>query len=274
MGQGGIAITRCPFVLYTGCTAAMRIDLNADVGESYGTYTYGDDAPLLRSVSSANVAAGFHAGDPSVLRRTLALARTLDVAVGAHPSLPDLAGFGRREMSLPSSEVEDLVLYQVAAVAGVARAEGLTLAHVKPHGALYNMAARDREVAEAVVRAVHAFDSALRLYAPPHSALSAAGRALGLHVVHEGFADRAYQADGSLVPRSVPGAVVANVEDVVTRAMQMATERTVTAIDGSLVQLDIDTLCVHSDTPGAASMAAWLRAGLTAAGVDVRAPGR
>ena len=251
----------------------MRIDLNADVGESFGAYAYGDDTAILRSVTSANVAAGFHAGDPTVIRRTLVQARELSVSVGAHPAFPDLQGFGRRAMVLEPSEAEDLVLYQIAAVAGLARAEGLTLAHVKPHGALYNQATRERGLAEAIARAVHAFDAGLALFAPPHSALSAAGRALGLRVVHEGFADRAYQTDGSLVPRRQPGAVIANVEEVVTRAMQMATERTVMAVDGSVIQLDIDTLCVHGDTPGAASMAAWLRAGLTAAGVDVKAPG-
>lgn len=251
----------------------MRIDLNADVGESFGAYAYGDDTAILRSVTSANVAAGFHAGDPTVIRRTLVQARELGVSVGAHPAFPDLQGFGRRAMVLEPSEAEDLVLYQIAAVAGLARAEGLTLAHVKPHGALYNQATRERGLAEAIARAVHAFDAGLALFAPPHSALSAAGRALGLRVVHEGFADRAYQPDGSLVPRRQPGAVIANVEEVVTRAMQMATERTVMAVDGSVIQLDIDTLCVHGDTPGAASMAAWLRAGLTAAGVDVKAPG-
>jgi len=250
----------------------MRIDLNADVGESFGAYAYGDDTAILRSVTSANVAAGFHAGDPTVIRRTLVQARELGVSVGVHPAFPDLQGFGRRAMVLEPSDAEDQVLYQIAAVAGLARAEGLALAHVKPHGALYNQATREHGLAEAIARAVHAFDADLALFAPPHSALSAAGRALGLHVVHEGFADRAYRPDGSLVPRTQPGAVIANVEEVVTRAMQMATERTVIAVDGSVIQLDIDTLCVHGDTPGAASMAAWLRAGLTAAGVDVRAP--
>jgi len=250
----------------------MRIDLNADVGESFGVYSLGDDHAVMRSVSSVNVAAGFHGGDPTVLRRTIALARTLGVAVGAHPSFPDLPGFGRREMKLSAGEAEDLVLYQVAAVSGVARAEGVELAHVKPHGALYNMAARDRELAEAIARAVFACDTQLALYAPPRSALAAAGRAIGLRVVVEGFADRAYRPDGSLVARGEPGAVIAHVEDVVNRAMQMALERTVIAIDGTPVQLDADTICIHGDTAGAASMAAWIRAGLQSAGVDVKAP--
>jgi 5-oxoprolinase (ATP-hydrolysing) subunit A len=249
----------------------MRIDLNADVGESFGVYSMGDDAAVMRSVTSANVAAGFHAGDPVVLRQTIRLARELGVAVGAHPSFPDRGGFGRREMKVSSQEAEDLVLYQIAAVAGIARAEGMALAHVKPHGAMYNMAARDRDLAEAIARAVFAFDADLVLFAPPRSALAAAGRAIGLRVAIEGFADRAYRPDGTLVPRSEPGAIIPTVEDVVTRAMQLAVDRTVTAIDGSIVQVDADTLCIHGDTAGAATMAAWIRAGLNSAGVDVRA---
>jgi len=250
----------------------MRIDLNADVGESYGPYSYGDDAAVMRSVSSVNVAAGFHAGDPSVLRQTIRLARECGVAVGAHPSFPDRQGFGRRQMTLDAAEAEDMVLYQIAAVAGVARAEGTVLAHVKPHGALYNASAHDRSLAEAIASAVFAFDPELALYAPPRSALAAAGRAIGLRVALEAFADRAYQADGTLVPRGEAGAVIVSVEEVVTRAMQMATERTVVAVDGSTIQIDADTLCIHGDTPGAASMAAWIRAGLNSANVEVRAP--
>lgn len=250
----------------------MRIDLNADVGESYGPYAYGDDASVMRSVSSVNVAAGVHAGDPSVMRQTIRLARELGVAIGAHPSFPDRQGFGRRPMTLEPADAEDQVLYQIAAVAGVARAEGAVLAHVKPHGALYNMSAHDRGLAEAIASAVFAFDPELVLYAPPRSALAAAGRAIGLRVAIEAFADRAYQPDGTLVPRGQDGAVIVSVEEVVTRAMQMATERTVIAVDGSTIQIDADTLCIHGDTPGAASMAAWIRAGLNSADVDVRAP--
>jgi UPF0271 protein len=208
-----------------------------------------------------------------VLRRTVALARDLGVSVGAHPSFADLQGFGRREMRLTPQDAEDLVLYQIAAVAGVARAEGVNLAHVKPHGAMYNLAATDRELAEAIARAAFAFDPNLFVYAPPRSALALAARAIGLRVAAEGFADRTYRPDGTLVPRTDPGAVVGAVEDVVTRALQMAVDRTVTAIDGSPLQLDVDTLCIHGDSPGAPAMAAWIRAGLNSAGVDVRAPG-
>jgi UPF0271 protein len=251
----------------------MRIDLNADVGESFGSYSLGDDAAVMRSVTSVSVAAGFHAGDPSVLRRTMRLARELGVAVGAHPGLPDLAGFGRREMRIDPTELEDLVLYQIAAVSGVAASEGLQLQHVKPHGALYNMAVADRDVADAIVRGVAACSAALTVCAPPASELAAAGRDAGLRVALEGFADRAYAPDGRLVPRQQPGAVVTSVEEVVTRAIRIATERTIVAADGTILPMQVDTICVHGDTAGAPALAAWLRAGLAASGVDVRALG-
>jgi UPF0271 protein len=250
----------------------VQIDLNADVGESFGAYTIGDDGGVMRSVTSASVAAGFHGGDPSVLRRTIRLARDHGVAVGAHPSFPDRDGFGRREMRVADADLEDLVLYQIAAVAGVARAEGVQLRHVKPHGALYNMAARDPRTADRVVAAVAAFDGSLVVCAPPSSALARSADAAGLQVAREGFADRAYRPDGSLVPRDQPGAVIATVEQVVTRAIQMVLERTVETIEGSRMPIEIDTICVHGDTPGAGALAAWLRAGLQSAGVELRAP--
>jgi UPF0271 protein len=283
--QRGIAITRCPFVLYTG---PLRIDLNADVGEAFGAYANGPgspagtggpgslgstDASLLKSVTSANVAAGFHAGDPSVLRDTIRTAKSLGVAVGAHPGFPDLVGFGRREMNVTAKEAEDFVLYQIAAVAGVAAAEGVRLQHVKPHGALFNMAARDAGLAMAIASATAAFGPSLILFGPPDSEILKAGRAAGLRVAADAFADRAYEADGSLVSRKKPGAVIHDASIVVSRAIRMAMEKVVTAIDGTIVKLDVDTICVHGDTPGAADLAARLRAGLEAAGVTVRAIG-
>jgi UPF0271 protein len=245
----------------------LQIDLNADVGEG------GQDAALLTLVTSANVAAGFHAGNPSVLRQTIRAARTGGAAVGAHPGFPDLANFGRREMKVTPAEAEDFVLYQIAAVAGVAAAEGLKLQHVKPHGALYNMAAKDPVLAAAIARATAAFDPSLWLFGLPGSALLEAGRAAGLRVAAEGFADRAYEPDGSLVKRDKPGAVIHDAGMVVSRAIRMAMERVVMAVDGSIVRLDVDTLCVHSDTPGAEELAGALRAGLESAGVGVRAIG-
>jgi UPF0271 protein len=251
------------------CTLVpLQIDLNADVGEGSS-----DDAVLLRLVTSANVAAGFHAGDPSVLRETIRAAHAAGAAVGAHPGFPDRAGFGRREMTVTPREAEVFVLYQIAAVAGVAAAEGVRLRHVKPHGALYNLAARDPALAGSIARAIAACDSSLILFGLPGSELLKAGRAAGLRVAAEAFADRAYDADGSLVSRNTPGAVIHDVEAVVSRAIGMAKDKAVIAIDGSMVRIDVDTICVHSDTPGAADLAARLRAGLEAAGVSVRAMG-
>jgi UPF0271 protein len=248
----------------------MRVDLNADVGESYGAYVIGDDEALLASVTSASVAAGFHAGDPRVLRRTIRLAHARGVGVGAHPGFQDPVGFGRREMRLTAGEAEDLVLYQVAAVAGVARSEGVSLRHVKPHGALYNMASIDGGLAAAIARAVRAFDPALILFGPPGSALLEAGRAAGLRVAAEAFADRAYQRDGSLAPRGMKESVIIDPSVVVSRAVRMMAEGVVMAIDGSAVPIAADTICVHGDTPGAGQLAASLRSGLEAAGITVR----
>jgi 5-oxoprolinase (ATP-hydrolysing) subunit A len=247
----------------------MRVDLNADVGESYGAYAIGDDEALLASVTSASVAAGFHAGDPGVLRRTIRLAHANRVGVGAHPGFQDLAGFGRREMRLSASEAEDLVLYQIAAVAGVARSEGVRLQHIKPHGALYNMATTDSGLAEAIARAVRAFDPSLILFGLPGSALLAAGRSAGLRVAAEAFADRAYQRDGTLAPRSRQDSVISDPAVVVSRAVRMIVEGVVLAIDGTPVRIESDTICVHGDTPGAGRLAAALRDGLKAAGIAV-----
>ena len=251
----------------------MRIDINSDTGESFGAYTIGHDAGLFKSITSANVAAGFHAGDPSVLRDTIRLAKKHGVAVGAHPGFPDLVGFGRRELNVTLKEAEDLVLYQVAAVAGVASAEGVTLQHVKPHGALFNMAVRHRDLSDAIARAVASFDRQLILFGLPGSEILNAGRAAGLPVAAEVFADRAYEPDGSLASRRKPGAVVHDAATVVARAVRMVKERTVVAIDGSVVTLEADTICVHGDTPGSDDLALRIRAGLEAAGVTVRAIG-
>jgi UPF0271 protein len=251
----------------------VRIDLNADVGESFGIYAFGRDAALMRSITSASVAAGFHAGDPSVLRDTIRLAKSHGVAVGAHPGFPDLAGFGRRELNVTPQEAEDLVLYQIAAVAGVAAAEGVHLQHVKPHGALFNMAARSEPLARAIARAVAVFDRTLVLFGPPGSELVRVGRDQGLRVAAEAFADRQYAPDGSLVSRRLPGAVIRDESLAVSRAVRLVKEGRVETIDGTAIQLEVDTLCVHGDTPGADSLAARLRAGLEGAGLIVKAIG-
>jgi UPF0271 protein len=249
------------------------VDLNCDMGESFGAYTIGDDQAVMKSITSANIACGFHGGDPGVMRRTVQLAREAGVAVGAHPGLPDLAGFGRREMRLTAQEVEDMVLYQVGALDAIAGSEGVGLQHVKPHGALYNMAARDRPLADAIARAVRAFDPSLILYVLAGSELQHAGEAAGLTVAPEGFGDRSYEPDGSLTPRSRAGAVIGNPSDVVHRVVRMVTEQRVTASDGTDISLRVVTICTHGDTPGAAMLTRQLRAGLERAGITVAAPG-
>jgi len=252
----------------------MRIDINSDLGESFGAYTIGNDERLMRSITSANVAAGFHAGDPSVLRDTIRLAKAHGVAVGAHPGFPDLVGFGRRELNVTPKEAEDFVLYQVAAVLGVAAAEGVRVQHVKPHGALFNMAVRDADLAGAIARAVAAIDRSLILFGLPGSEIVRAGRAAGLRVAAEIFADRAYERDGSLMSRRKPGAVIHDAATVVSRAVKMVKDRSVIASDGSVVALDADTICVHGDTPGSDALAASIRAGFESAGILVKAIGQ
>jgi 5-oxoprolinase (ATP-hydrolysing) subunit A len=251
----------------------MRIDINSDMGESFGAYTIGHDAGLMQSITSANIAAGFHAGDPSVLRKTIRMAKEHGVAVGAHPGYPDLVGFGRRAMAVSAQEAEDFCLYQIAAVAGVAQAEGVKLQHVKPHGELFNVAAKNRELAMAIARAVAAFDASLIFFALPGSELLKAGREINLRTVAEVFADRAYEPDGSLVSRRKPGAVIHDADAVVARAVRMVKERSVIAVDGTVVPLDVETICVHGDTPGSDQLAAKIRAGFEAAGITVRAVG-
>lgn len=249
----------------------MQIDLNGDVGESFGAYEIGNDAALIPVLTSANVACGFHAGDPGVMRATVALAREHGTAVGAHPGFPDLAGFGRREMKATAREVEDFVAYQIGALAGIAAAQSVRLRHVKPHGALYNMAAKDDVLADAIARATAAVDRSLMVFGLPRSKSLEAARRHGLRAVSEAFADRAYRADGTLVPRGDPGAVIADGGTVVARAVMIARDRVVIAADGTRVPLEVETICVHGDTPGAAALANRIRTALTEAGLQVKA---
>jgi 5-oxoprolinase (ATP-hydrolysing) subunit A len=246
-----------------------RIDLNADLGESFGPWPMGQDEVLMGSITSANVACGFHAGDPGVIRRTLALAARSGVAIGAHPGFPDLVGFGRREMHASPEEVEDFVLYQVAALAGMATASGARLQHVKAHGALYNMAARSRPLADAIARAVAAFDRTLILFGLPNSELIRAGQAAGLAVAAEAFADRAYEPDGSLTSRRTAGSVIHDTAEVVTRAVRMVKQQEVVATNGSTIAIAADTLCLHGDTPGSAALARQIRTAFEDAGIRV-----
>jgi UPF0271 protein len=245
------------------------IDLNCDLGESFGAYTIGADEAVMGSITSANVACGYHGGDPAVMRRTVRLAREAGVAVGAHPGFPDLMGFGRREMRMTPQDVEDMVLYQIGALAGIAQSEGVRLSHVKAHGALYNMAVKDAPMAAAIARAVAAFDAGLIFFALPGSELALAGTAAGLQVALEGFADRAYEPDGSLTPRARAGAVIHGVDEVVARAVRMIVDGTVVTTGETTLSVRIDTLCTHGDTPGAQALTRALRSGLAQAGVTV-----
>ncbi|MDF2630519.1 MAG: lactam utilization protein [Symbiobacteriaceae bacterium] len=247
----------------------MHVDLNCDMGESFGTYQLGLDEQVMPLITSANVACGFHAGDPQVLRRTVELARLHSAAIGAHVSFPDLVGFGRREMNATPLEVENDTLYQLGAIGAFCKAAGVPLRHIKPHGALYNMAQKDRALADAIVRAVVAFDPALLVFAQPGSALEQAAQAAGLTAIGEVFADRAYNADGTLASRKLPGAVIHDPEQVAERATRMVTSGSVTAIDGTVVPLRAETICVHGDTPGAVDLIRRIRARLAESGVDV-----
>jgi len=246
------------------------IDLNCDLGESFGRWSLGHDAEVMQNITSANVACGYHAGDPNVMRDTVRLARSKGVAVGAHPGFPDLVGFGRRNMAASPRDVEDFVLYQIGALHAIAAAEGVRLQHVKAHGALYNMAIRDRVLADAIARAVSAFDRSLILFGLPGTELLRAGEAAGLPVAAEGFADRAYEPDGSLTPRSRQGAVIHDPDEVVRRAVRMARDGVVTATNGQDVPMRVATICTHGDTPGSHELTRLLRAGLEREGIVVK----
>jgi UPF0271 protein len=252
----------------------MRVDINCDMGESFGAYAIGADNEVLPHVTSANIACGFHGGDPSVMRNTVAEAKKQGVAVGAHPSLPDLVGFGRRVMQVSAQEVYDLVIYQVGALLGFARAAGAELQHVKPHGALYNMAAAQPVLADAIARAVHDVDADLLLYGLAGSQLLAAAARADITSASEVFADRNYLHDGALVSRQRPDAMVTDVDEAVRRAVRMVREGVVADVDGEDITIRADTICIHGDGPNAADIARGLRAGLEAARVEVRAPGR
>ncbi|NMG45223.1 5-oxoprolinase subunit PxpA [Aromatoleum toluvorans] len=245
---------------------AERINLNADLGESFGAWRMGDDAAMLEIVKSANVACGFHAGDPLVMRQTVATAKRCGVSLGAHPSFPDLQGFGRRRMDVPAVELEAMLIYQIGALAGIARAEGTAVTHVKPHGALNNMACTDAKLAATVARAVRAFDRDLILLAPALSQLVIAGREAGLRVVEEIFADRAYLDDGNLVPRSQPGAMVHGAEACLRHVLDMLEAGALISIHGKRLSVKAQSICVHGDDAEAVATARALRDGLRQAG--------
>ncbi|HZZ85146.1 MAG TPA: 5-oxoprolinase subunit PxpA [Anaeromyxobacteraceae bacterium] len=248
----------------------MEVDLNCDMGESFGAWTLGCDEAAMPLVTSANVACGFHASDPGTMRRTVRLAKRHGVAVGAHPSFPDLVGFGRRALSASAEEIRDDVTYQVGALWAFCRAEGVPLRHVKPHGALYNLAAVDARVADAVAAAVRAVDPGLVLVCLSRSEQVEAARRAGQPFVEEAFADRAYTRAGTLVPRGQPGAVLEDPSEMAERVVRMVRQGTVAALDGGEVALSPGTVCVHGDTPGAVEAIRAIRARLAAEGIAVR----
>lgn len=246
------------------------IDLNSDMGESFGRWRLGDDEALLSVVSSANVACGFHAGDPSVMLHTLEFAAVHGVAVGAHVAYHDLAGFGRRYIDVAPAELKADVMYQIAALEGLAQTVGASVRYVKPHGALYNRIVRDEAQAAAVVDAIRRIDSGLGVLTQPGAVVGRLAADAGLPVFHEAFADRAYNPDGTLVSRRLPGAVIADPKVVAARVVRMATRHEVEAVDGSVVTLDADSVCVHGDSPSAVAMARAVKASLEYEGLAVR----
>lgn len=246
------------------------VDLNSDLGESFGNYVMGQDEAILHHVTSANIACGFHGGDPNVMRQTVRMAAERGVALGAHPGLPDLLGFGRRYMAVEPEDVFNMTVYQVGALLSFATLEGKRLQHVKPHGALYNMAGKEPAVAEAIAEAVAAVDKELILFGLAGSQLVSAGEKAGLQVAREVFADRTVQPDGSLTPRTRPGAYIEDPEQAVHRVVRMVKEGKVTAVDGTEVDLQADTVCVHGDDPQALAFAKGLRKGLEEQGIRVR----
>jgi 5-oxoprolinase (ATP-hydrolysing) subunit A len=247
------------------------IDLNCDMGESFGAWKMGSDAELMEYISSANIACGFHAGDPTTMRKTAELAVANNVAIGAHPGYADLQGFGRRAMTMKPEEVFDLVLYQVSALKGICESFGGRLHHVKAHGALYNQAAKDIVLAEAIALAVARIDPELILFGMSGSYLITEAEKLGLRSASEVFADRTYQHDGSLTPRTEPNALITETAQAISQVIQMIESQTVTAIDGQSIPLRAETICIHGDGPNAVQFAKAIRQKLDETGIDVMA---
>lgn len=252
-------------------TAGISVDLNSDLGEGFGPWSMGDDGAMLDIVSSANLACGFHAGDPVIMTDTAKVAREKGVAIGAHPAFFDLWGFGRRRIVGDSpADIEKMVAYQIGALQGVAALAGHRVTHVKPHGALYNMAVADAALAGAIARAIRAVDPGLLFVVLPGSEMERAGHAAGLAVACEVFADRGYLDDGSLAPRGQPGALIHDPEEAARRTVEMVTAGTVRALSGTMVPVKADTICIHGDSPAAVAMAKAVRSALEQAGVAIR----
>lgn len=245
------------------------VDLNCDLGESYGLFKIGNDSEVLKHITSANIACGYHAGDHNVMMETVKMAKAHGVRIGAHPGFPDLHGFGRREMKMSAEEIYNLTIYQIGALAAIAKACDTKVVHVKPHGALYNMAAKDKSIAEAVVDAVVAVDPALVLFGLAGSLLVKVGKEKGLQVVEEVFADRTYQPDGSLTPRSQTNAIIHDPDLAISRVIRMVREGKVEGVDGTDIEIKADTICIHGDEPRALDFAVKLNEALKVEGIEV-----
>jgi len=271
--EAGSGVTRAADSQRAGRNSVdvTRVDLNSDLGESFGAWSMGDDDAMLTVVTSANIACGFHAGDPLTMLARCRTAQERGVAIGAHVSYRDLAGFGRRAIDIPAGELYGDVLYQLAALAGVAASVGARVQYVKPHGALYNRIATDAVQAAAVADAIRDFDASMSVLGLAGTRIADAAAERGLPFVREAFVDRAYRADGSLVPRSEPGAVLTGATEIAQRAVTLVTHGSVIAANGSTIAVDVDSLCVHSDTPGAVTMARAVRNGLEGAGIRIEA---
>jgi 5-oxoprolinase (ATP-hydrolysing) subunit A len=247
----------------------LSVDLNCDLGESYGLFRIGNDKEVLKHITSANIACGYHAGDHNVMMETVKMAKTYGVKIGAHPGFPDLHGFGRREMKMSAEEIYNLTIYQIGALAAIAKSCGTKVEHVKPHGALYNMAGKDKAIADAVAGAVADADPTLVLFGLAGSWLVKAGEKKGLQVAHEVFADRTYQPDGSLTPRSETNAIIHDPDLAIKRVIRMVREGRVEAVDGTEIEIKADTICIHGDEPQALDFAVRLNEALKAEGIEV-----
>ncbi len=248
----------------------LQIDLNCDAGESFGRYSLGSDAELFKHVTSANIACGYHAGDHNVITKTVKLANENNLAIGAHPGFQDLIGFGRREMALSLDEIYNLTIYQLGALKTIAEVHGVRLHHVKPHGALYNLAAKNRDVSFAIAKAVKAVDEKLVLYGLAGSELCQAGTEIGLQVAHEVFADRTYQPDGTLTRRENPQAIIKDPNEAVAQILRIVKHRKVQAVNGEEIPLRADTICIHGDSEHAPSFASKLRKGLLHENISIQ----
>lgn len=252
----------------------LTIDLNCDMGESYGVYTLGYDEQAMPYVTSINVACGFHASDPSNMLNTVKLAKKYKIAIGAHPAFPDLVGFGRRYIAASAEEIKADVMYQIGALWALCKSEGVTLQHVKVHGALYNAAEKDITVGIAIAEAIKAVDESLYMVCLGKSIMVKAAQKVGIHYVEEAFADRAYTSEGTLVARKQAGAVIHDVNEVAARVLSMVKDKVVTGIDGSVVPINAQTICVHGDTPGAITMIKTIREILEQQGIQAKAFGK